>query len=200
MMDKTTLDFKKHEELFKEKTGKEFIFFYEKFYPKLVYYTSRMCQDYDKALDISTDSFMIAFEKIDKYDKEKAQFSTWLFTIAKNLTLQDIKNTKKTVSIDVEIDEEGSTLKDFITEVESNEEYYDLIEKKANSMKSKIDLLKEPYKSVIEMREIQKMSYKDIADKVGINLSTLKSRIRNARQILIKDTKKEFEVLEEFYQ
>jgi DNA-directed RNA polymerase specialized sigma24 family protein len=50
------------------------------------------------------------------------------------------------------------------------------------------------------MREIQKMSYKDIADKVGINLSTLKSRIRNARQILIKDTKKEFEVLEEFYQ
>ena len=87
-----------------------------------------------------------------------------------------------------------------LTELESNEEYYVLIEKKASSMKSKIDLLKEPYKSVIEMREIQKMSYKDIADKVGINLSTLKSRIRNARQILIKDTKKEFEVLEEFYQ
>jgi len=70
--------FPEQEKLFRERTGKDFSFFYTKYYPKLIYYTSRMCNDPQKAEDISTDSFLIAFEKIDKYEKEKSQFSTWL--------------------------------------------------------------------------------------------------------------------------
>ena len=90
--------FSEHETIFKERTGNDFTFFYKKYYPKLIYYTAKMCNDQQKAEDISTDSFLIAFEKIDKYEKEKSQFSTWLFTIAKNLMLQDIKNSKKTLT------------------------------------------------------------------------------------------------------
>ena len=157
--------FPEKEKLFRERTGKDFSFFYTKYYPKLIYYTKRMCNDTQKAEDISTDSFLIAFEKIDKYEREKSQFSTWLFTIAKNLMLQDIKQSKKTMSLDVEIDEEGTTMKDFIQEVESEEHLHDLSSKKADIMKKHISKLKEPYRKVIEMREIQKMQYKDIADK-----------------------------------
>ena len=108
--------FSDHESYFKERTGNDFTFFYKKYYPKLIYYTSKMCGDQQKAEDITTESFMTAFEKIDKYEKEKAQFSTWLFTIARNILLQDIKSSKKTISIDTEYDEEGTTLKDFIQE------------------------------------------------------------------------------------
>ena len=93
-MDKITL-FSDHEKLFVEKTGKDFSTLYKKYYPKLIYYTSKLCNDPQKTEDIATDSFMTAFEKIEKYDDEKAQFSTWLFTIAKNLALQAIKNDKK---------------------------------------------------------------------------------------------------------
>jgi RNA polymerase sigma-70 factor (ECF subfamily) len=191
--------FPEKEKLFKERTGKDFSFFYTKYYPKLIYYTTRMCNDPQKAEDISTDSFLIAFEKIDKYEKEKSQFSTWLFTIAKNLTLQEIKNSKKTMSLDVEIDEEGTTMKDFIQEEESEEYMHDLSSKKADIMRKHISKLKEPYRKVIEMREIQKMQYKDIADKLNLNLSTVKSQIRNGRTILIKETQKEFELLDDMY-
>jgi RNA polymerase sigma-70 factor (ECF subfamily) len=191
--------FPEQEQLFKERTGKDFSFFYEKYYPKLIYYTSRMCNDQQKAQDISTDSFLIAFEKIDKYEREKSQFSTWLFTIARNLMLQDIKNSKKTMSLDIEIDEEGTTMKDFIQEEESEEYLHDLNTKKAEIMKRHIRNLKEPYRQVIEMREIQKMQYKDIADKLGKNLSTIKSQIRNGRAILISETSREFEILDEMY-
>jgi RNA polymerase sigma-70 factor (ECF subfamily) len=191
--------FPEQEQLFKERTGKDFSFFYEKYYPKLIYYTSRMCNDQQKAQDISTDSFLIAFEKIDKYEKEKSQFSTWLFTIARNLMLQDIKNSKKTMSLDIEIDEEGTTMKDFIQEEESEEYIHDLNTKKAEIMKRHIRNLKEPYRQVIEMREIQKMQYKDIADQLGKNLSTIKSQIRNGRAILISETSREFEILDEMY-
>ena len=66
-------------------------------------------------------------------------------------------------------------------------------------MKKHIDALKEPYKSVIEMREIKRMSYKDISDTLGKNLSTIKSQIRNGRAILVKETETEFKQLEEMY-
>ena len=191
--------FSEHEVLFKEKTGKDFNTLYKKYYPKLVYFTSKICNDPQKAEDISTDSFMAAFEKIDKYEKEKSQFSTWLFTIAKNLALQDIKSTRKTMSLDVELDEEGTTLKDFIQEEESYLHLQDLNDRKADIMKNHISRLKEPYKRVIEMRELKKMAYKDIAEQLGKNLSTIKSQIRNGRAILMNETKKEFELLDEMF-
>jgi RNA polymerase sigma-70 factor (ECF subfamily) len=198
-MESKAILFSEQEKIFVERTGKDFSTLYKKYYPKLIYYTSKMCNDPQKAEDISTDSFMTAFEKIDKYDVEKAQFSTWLFTIAKNLALQSIKNDKKNISLDIEYDNEGTTMKDFITEEESDIVLHDVQDKKAEIMKKHIDALKEPYKSVIEMREIKRMSYKDISDTLGKNLSTIKSQIRNGRAILVKETETEFKQLEEMY-
>ena len=191
--------FAEQEKLFREKTGKEFTQLYSKYYPKLIYFTNRICNDPQKAEDLSTDSFMIALDKIEKYDKEKSQFSTWLFTIAKNLTLQDLKVEKRSISLDIEFDEEGTTMKDFITEEESDLHVQDVSDRKAEIMKKHMDTLKEPYRTVIEMREIKKMAYKDIADQLGRNLSTIKSQIRNGRHILISQTKKELDDIDEMY-
>lgn len=158
-----------------------------------------MCGDQQKAEDVTTESFLTAFEKIDKYEKDKAQFSTWLFTIARNILLQDIKSSKKIVSIDVEIDEEGTTLKEFIKEDLSDNNSQNITDQKAEIIKRHIQNLKEPYKKVIEMREIKKMAYKEIADELGKNLSTIKSQIRNGRIILMSETKKEFDILDEMF-
>ena len=191
--------FSEHEVLFKERTGNDFTHFYKKYYPKLIYYTAKMCNDTQKAEDVTTESFITAFEKIDKYEREKSQFSTWLFTIARNIMLQEIKNQKKTISIDVQIDEEGTTLKDFIKEEQSTDHITKLTAKKAEIMRYHISQLKEPYKQIIEMREIKKIQYKDIAKELGRNLSTIKSQIRNGRAILTSKSKKEFETLDDMY-
>jgi RNA polymerase sigma-70 factor (ECF subfamily) len=198
-MESNAILFSDQEKIFVERTGKDFSTLYKKYYPKLIYYTSKMCTDPQKAEDISTDSFLTAFEKIDKYDVEKAQFSTWLFTIAKNLALQSIKNDKRSISLDVEYDDEGTTMKDFITEEEGDSIMHDVQDKKAEIMKRHIDGLKEPYKSVIEMREIKRMSYRDISETLGKNLSTVKSQIRNGRIILVKQTESEFRQIDEMY-
>lgn len=191
--------FSDHEKLFKERTGNDFSHFYKKYHPKLIYYTTKMCNDSQKAEDVTTESFLTAFEKIDKYEREKSQFSTWLFTIARNIMLQEIKNQKKTISIDVEVDEEGTTLKDFIQEEEGTDPATNLTTKKSDIMKYHISKLKDPYKKVIEMREIKKMQYKDIAKELNLNLSTVKSQIRNGRALLIKSAKKEFDLLDDMY-
>lgn len=191
--------FSEQAKIFRERTGKEFTDLYEKYYPKLIYFTSRICNDVQKAEDISTDSFITALEKIEKYEIEKSQFSTWLFTIARNIALQNIKIENKNISLDIEFDDEGTTLKDFIQEEASNEGAHAIYAQKADIIKRYISELKEPYKTVIEMREIEKMAYKDIADVLGKNLSTIKSQIRNGRQILMEQSRKEFELIDEMY-
>lgn len=199
MVSTAPMMFSEQEVIFKERTGKDFSTLYQKYYPKLIYFTAKICKDVQKAEDISTESFIIALEKIDKYDKEKAQFSTWLFTIARNLALQDLKIENRSISLDIEFDDEGTTLKDFIQETESNEAVYDVYSRKADVLKKHISELKEPYRTVIEMREIDGMSYKDIADKLDKNLSTIKSQIRNGRHILIEQSKREFLEIDEMY-
>jgi len=193
--------FNEQENLFNKQTGLKFEETYTKYYPKLVYYVNKMCRDEQTAEDIAMDSFIMALNKIEKYDREKSQFSTWLFTIAKNITLQLIKVNKRSVSIDNEIDKEGTTMKDFIETDDNSDatQIEDIIEKKAEIMKREMDRLKEPYKSVIEMREIEKMAYKDISDKLERNLSTVKSQIRGARKILRSTTEREFGLIDQMY-
>lgn len=194
--------FNEKEDLFKIQTGIDFQSTFTKYYPKLVYYVNKMCRDEQVAEDISMDAFMMSLDKIQKYDKTKSQFSTWLFTIAKNITLQNIKKSKKCVSIDNEVDNDGTTMKDFIEYDYSNNDqsnFENILEKKANVMKIEINKLKDPYKTVIEMREIEKMAYKEISEKLGRNLSTIKSQIRGARKILIQKTEKEFELIDQHF-
>jgi RNA polymerase sigma-70 factor (ECF subfamily) len=191
---------REQELLFKERTGENLDFFYNKFYPRLVYNLNGITNDEHLAEDLATEAFIKAFEKIEQYEKGKAQFSTWLFTIGKHLALQELKQGRKTMSIDVELDEEGTTLKDFIQEEDDNDEFMHILnQKKADILKKYIAELKQPYRMVIEMREIQKMQYKDIAEALGRNLSTIKSQIRNARALLIKASEKEFGLLDEMY-
>jgi RNA polymerase sigma-70 factor (ECF subfamily) len=196
-IEKTT---REQELLFKERTGENLDYFYNKFYPRLVYNLNGITNDEHLAEDLATEAFIKAFEKVEQYEKSKAQFSTWLFTIGRHLALQELKQSRRTMSIDVELDEEGTTLKDFIQEEEDNDEFmFTLNQKKAEILKKYIAELKQPYRMVIEMREIQKMQYKDIAEALDRNLSTVKSQIRNARALLIKAAEKEFTILDEMF-
>lgn len=194
--------FNEKEIFFKNQTGIDFQSTYKKYYPKLVYYVNKMCKDESLSEDIASDSFIMALDKINKYDKSKSQFSTWLFTIAKNIALQSIKDSKKNISMDNELDNEGTTMKDFIeseTYTIEGDNYETVIDKKSFLIKEQIEALKEPYKTVIKMREIEKMAYKDISDKLGRNLSTIKSQIRGARKIIIEKTEHDFKMIDKLY-
>ena len=93
-------------------------------------------------------------------------------------------------------------MKDFIEYDYSNNDqnnFENILERKADIMKTEMKKLKDPYKTVIEMREIEKMAYKEISEKLGRNLSTIKSQIRGARKILIQKTEKEFELIDQHF-
>lgn len=192
--------FSDQETIFREKTGNTFAHFYNRYYTKLVYYILKICNDQQKAEDLSTDAFLQSMSNIHKYDKEKSNFSTWVFTIGRNLALQDIKDNNKNISLDVEYDTEGTTMKDFLkTEEGLTNKQTEINSIKGEIMLEHIKKLKNSYREVIVMRELEHMTYEDIANRLNENINTIKSKIRNGRILLIKSTQKEFEKIDELY-
>jgi RNA polymerase sigma factor (sigma-70 family) len=170
----TTRDLRKQIKIFEEATGKDFVEFYNKYLPKLIYFCSKYFKgDEDLANDTAQDAFFLALDKIDSYNPEKAAFSTWLFTIARNESLQVLKKNARipTVSMDMKVDDEGTTIQDFISDKSDGEpsymETHNLNLQKSNLIKEKIELLKPAFKEVIQMRDVKNMSYKDIAITLG---------------------------------
>jgi len=153
--------------IFKEKTKKDFSDFYEKYFPKLVFYNNNILKDEEAAKDIATDAMLKSLYKIDDYDPNKARFSTWLFTISKNECFQYKKNqADKLISVDKFVDDDGTTIKDFLNDSSlEDEEIFqskELDDKKGMILKERIKQLKEPYREVISLREIELRSYRDI--------------------------------------
>lgn len=186
--------------IFREKTGKSFTEMYEKYNPKLIFFLSKFFNgDTQQAEDLSSETFMTALSKIGLYNPDKAQFSTWLFTIGKRIAMQEKKAKERNISMDIEFDEEGTTIKDFL-KAEEVSLRHDISELKATIIHRHIDELREPYKTVIIMREIKKMPYKDISEALDRNLSTVKSQIRASRRILIEKSEREFADIDELYE
>jgi RNA polymerase sigma-70 factor (ECF subfamily) len=191
---------KEKEQKFLEKTGQEFTIFYKKYLPKLIFFVNQICGDKLLAEDIAIDSFMTGLNKIDDFESEKAGFSTWLFIIARNMTYHKLNQSKKFVSIDGSVDSDDDdsnvkTLKDFLqneSEIDYNEDHLVAMDLKAQIMKDSIKSLDKKFRKVIEMREIEKLQYKDIAAKLKRNESTVKSQIRNGRIKLIEMTMDQF--------
>ena len=138
--------------------------------------------------DICSRSFEKAFRQIGSYDPAKSQFFTWLKSIAHNTALDLLEQEgrvhphNQTVYLDDEVfsgsvsdslpDEEDSPLDSIIrTEnTEATERY--------------IEALPDLYREIARKRLVDGMQYKEIAEEMGIELNTVRTRIRRARQII----------------
>ncbi|MBQ9476955.1 MAG: RNA polymerase sigma factor [Bacteroidales bacterium] len=138
--------------------------------------------------DICSKSFEKAFRQIRSYDPSKSQFGTWLRTIAHNTALdiveQESRSRRKYVYLD---DEPGSlpvidTIRDEIdTPLES------IIKSEDQQQTEKyIDALPELYREVARKRLVDALPYKEIAEELGLELNTVRTRIRRAKALIEK--------------
>lgn len=134
--------------------------------------------------DLSIATFSKAFDKLKTYNSSFA-FSTWINTIATN-TLIDFfrKKDQKTISIDLNKEEEGSTM-DIIDNGLDPER--NLIQKQKNKhISSLVHQLKPHYRELIIMRYLDELSYAEIADKLNMPLGSVKAKLFRARDLLVK--------------
>lgn len=182
----------KYEEIFKEKTGKEFNKFYAHYYPKLVWLVRKININELDAEAIANFSFMKSLEKIEQYDN-RWHYSTWLFNIAKMEAYAYKNKAKKTVLIDsISNDSEmdfgaESALNYYViakTSIDDSlekKEYDKLLQSKYKLTLSAITRLKDKYKEVITLCDIQGKTYEDISNITGLPMQTVKNRIHHGR-------------------
>ncbi|MCQ2160356.1 MAG: RNA polymerase sigma factor [Bacteroidales bacterium] len=136
--------------------------------------------------DICSRSFEKAFRTIDTYDASKAQFRTWLTTIARNTAIDVLQKERRmgenVQSIDGETQQIVNTTPDIM------DSPIDVIIKNENQekMESGIEGLPDLYRDIAKMRLIDGMQYEEIAEKLDIPLNTVRTRIRRAKEQLEK--------------
>ncbi len=168
-----------------EKAYRELLGRYQRPVFSLIY---RMLRDREQSEDLAQETFVRVFNNIDRYDP-KYKFSSWIFKIATNLTIDHIRKKEvATVSIDgsryaVTADEiEAST----ITVASSDENPEELLEAKelGESIEEAIGALRAEYRTAILLRHVEGREYQEIADIMGLPLGTVKTFIHRARHEL----------------
>ena len=159
---------------------------------KLTNFVFYLLKDEEHSEDIVQDTFIRLYEK-KHYYKEIAKFSTWIYTIARNLANTELRKKSRTKIMylsQMSNHKKDYDLKSSDPELNTNIENEFLMKE----IHAAIDKLPENYKSVVILRDIQGLGYEQISNIVGVPLGTVKSRINRARlqlQLDLMDYKKE---------
>ena len=144
--------------------------------------------------DICSRSFEKAFRQILSFDPSKSHFSTWLRAIARNTALDTLEAEGRTKRQMVSIDDDGdagsvieSIGDDVATPLESIIKGED-----DETLRSAVEGLPDLYREIARKRLIDGLQYKEIAEELGMELNTVRTRIRRAKA-LIDSMKKEDE-------
>lgn len=123
--------------------------------------------------DISQEVFISVFNKL-KYFRFESQFTTWLYRITVNKCKDHLRKVKiRSIFTPIKDDEEGGVIK-------YTSEYVDTKE----LVQKAITKLPEKLRGPLIMREVDGLSYKEIADTLNCEVGTIKSRIFRARECL----------------
>ncbi len=136
--------------------------------------------------DIMLESFQKAFSQIASYNPEY-RFSTWLFTIARNTALDHIgrKDREKSNMPTTSISEQMAEIDEIPAPMHNPEE--DIIKQQEyDKWLSNIDRLKDDYRTVAKMNLIDNFGYKEIAETLDLPINTVKTKIRRAKEQLMK--------------
>lgn len=151
----------------------------------------KMVNNRDDAMDITVSTFGKAFENLDKY-KSNFAFSTWLFKIATNNSIDFIRKQKfKTVSID-EFNDDQERVWEFKSD-NLNPEENSIKNQEKKALKNVVENLPEKYRNLVILRYFEELSYEEIAIELDIPLGTVKARLFRARDLLaviVKNKKK----------
>ncbi|MEM7263880.1 MAG: sigma-70 family RNA polymerase sigma factor, partial [Planctomycetota bacterium] len=141
------------------------------------------------AEDLTQEAFFRAYLGLDSFRYE-AKFSTWLTRIAINVVLHHFerkraqKRTARVFSIDAARDRPGSPGQTEIPDRTYLPDEWAVRNERQVAIVEAVAELPEDFRSALALRELQQLSYQEIAESLGLPIGTVKSKIFRARAIL----------------
>jgi RNA polymerase sigma-70 factor (ECF subfamily) len=150
----------------------------------IFYYILRMLGNKTYADDLTQETFDKAFQSLNKYDNQYA-FSTWLYKIAKNCTIDFVRKRKlNSLHINYDSDEESSINENTLYSETLNPEENMIQQQEELQLMKYIESMKPKYRKLIELRFIKEYAYREIAEELNLPLGTVKSQIMRAKDLL----------------
>ena len=148
----------------------------------------RLLNHYDEAQEVAQDTFIRAFRGIKTFRGE-AMFSTWLYTIAANLARNRIRQNQRSRrviagSMDDPVSAEEGTLRYDAPDPHPSAAGVIEAEERERLVWEAVGRLEEPYRTVVVLRDLQGLTYEQIAAICQCELGTVKSRLARSRERL----------------
>ncbi len=145
----------------------------------------QLCGDRSEAEDIAQEAFLQAYLKLRSFQRNSA-FYTWLYRIAFNNAISRKRRKKFTESVDRSREQNGDE------PVAKDDAPHDPMEReeRAEQVRRALAELSDEHRSILVLREMDGCDYEEIADSLGINIGTVRSRLHRAR-LQLRDKLKE---------
>lgn len=155
-----------------------------KYQHRLMKLISRYVYDSEEVNDVAQEAFIKAYRALPGFRGESA-FYTWLYRIAANTAKNYlVSQGRKTPSVDIDVEDAEqflgeSDLKDYATP-----EHLLRRDEVQKTVMAAMDKLPEDLKTAISLRELEGLSYEEIAEQMDCPVGTVRSRIFRAREAI----------------
>ena len=148
---------------------------------KIVNYLWQLTGDYQKAVELSQETFMRVFFKANKY-KPIAPFSSWIYSIASNLAKTELKKSRRMMTVPLDLvenivfepDRSGDSVNSDLSKV----------------LRKALDTLHPRYRIPVILKDVEGFSQEEIAQILKKPVGTIKARISRGRNYLKKELEK----------
>lgn len=139
--------------------------------------------DMDEAQDMTQEIFIMTLEALPGFRGE-SKFSTWLYSIMMNYCRNHAKKSRRVTLVSMN---QSRGDEEYQLEFPDNRETPEsdvVLDDSLSIMKEELALLPQDYRDILVLRDIDGLSYNEISDILGIQLSNVKVRIHRGREML----------------
>ena len=142
-------------------------------------------KDPDLAWDVAQEAFVRVHQHLGEFEGKSA-FSTWLFRIATHLSIDAVRRERRSLKDDVDDVDEGDLAEGgegiLATDL-GNDPRQSLLRKElAGKIQDALATLPEKHRTILVLREVEGLSYEELAERLEIQKGTVMSRLFHARK------------------
>ena len=183
--DKAIEDFKLIDRAIKKNDETAYAEFMKRYNKPVYHMILKMVRNVDDAEDLTIEAFAKAFKNLHRFKKDYT-FSTWLFRIATNNSIDFIRKKKlETLSLDSSYkDDDGETISIDVQDKNLNPQEVAIKKQKIGLIRDFVTKLPPKYQRLVKLRYFEELSYEEIAAELEAPLGTVKAQLHRARELL----------------
>ena len=157
----------------------------ERYQKPIFNFIYRFYGNYELAQELTQETFLRCYQFLKSYDPER-KFSTWLYTVAKNLCIDELKKQRSAHEVPLDDVLPAVDAKDAETAVDHNQQAQCIRREEDFKLLEALQELPADARTVLLLHYFQSLSYQEIGETLGLPVSTVKIRIFRAKKLLLE--------------